>query len=173
LTRLLGRLPATFPLPVAIVQHIDPKRESRLAEILGRRASMRVKEAEDGELLVPGTAVIAPPARHLTIAGGGIVRLTNTAPVHFSRPSADQLFASAARAFSPVIGVILTGTGTDGAEGAAAVKAAGGVVIVQDEATSDFFGMPNAAIHAGAVDYILPLEEIAATLMQLAGSDGQ
>jgi len=173
LAALLGRLPAAFPLPLAIVQHIDPKRDSRLAEILGRRAMMHVKEAEDGELLLPGVAVIAPPARHLTIAGGGMVRLTDTAPVHFSRPSADRLFESAARAFGPVIGVILTGTGTDGATGAAAVKAGGGIVIVQDEATSAFFGMPNAAIQAGAVDYIQPLDEIAVTLMRLAGSDGQ
>lgn len=170
---LLGRLPAAFPLPLAIVQHIDPKRESRLAEILARRAQMRVMEAHDGDLLEPGVALIAPPAHHLTIAGGGMVRLTDTAPVHFSRPSADRLFESAARVFGPVIGVILTGTGTDGATGAAAIKSGGGVVIVQDEATSAFFGMPNAAIHAGAVDYILPLDEIAVTLLRLAGSNDQ
>lgn len=173
LATLLSRLPAAFPLPLAIVQHIDPKRQSRLAEILARRSQMRVREAVDGDLLEAGVALVAPPAHHLTIAGGGMVRLTDTAPVHFSRPSADRLFESAARGFSPVIGVILTGTGTDGAIGAAAIKAAGGVVIVQDEATSAFFGMPNAAIHAGAVDYILPLDEISVTLMHLAGSNGQ
>jgi two-component system chemotaxis response regulator CheB len=168
---LLGRLPATFPLPMAIVQHIDATRESHLAEILSRRTKLRVKEAEDGELLLPGLAVIAPPGHHLTVAGGGMVRLTDTEPVHFSRPSADRLFESAARAFGPAICVILTGTGLDGATGAAAVKAGGGVVVVQDEATSAFFGMPQAAIAAGAVDHILPLDDIAATLLRLAGSE--
>jgi len=153
------------------VQHIDPHHVSRLAEILGRRAQVRVKQADDGDVLAPGVAYIAPPGQHLVVAGGGMLTLTNTAPVHFSRPSADRLFESAARAFSPAIGVILTGTGTDGATGAAAIKASGGVMIVQDEATSAFFGMPHAAIDAGAVDYILPLDEIAATLVRLAGSD--
>jgi two-component system, chemotaxis family, protein-glutamate methylesterase/glutaminase len=171
LTAVLGRLPATFGLPVAVVQHIDPHHVSRLADILGRRARLRVKEADDGDLLEAGAVYIAPPAHHLVVAGGGTLKLTDTAPVHFSRPSADRLFESAARAFGPAIGVILTGTGTDGATGAAAIKAGGGVMIVQDEATSAFFGMPHAAIDAGAVDYILPLGEIAPTLVRLAGND--
>jgi two-component system chemotaxis response regulator CheB len=171
LSTVLGRLPASFPLPLAVVQHIDPNHVSRLAEILGRRTALRMRQADDGDLLVPGTAFIAPPGHHLVIAGGGMLHLTDTAPVHFSRPSADRLFESAARAFGPAIGVILTGTGIDGATGSAAIKAGGGIVIVQDEATSAFFGMPQAAIDAGGVDYVLPLDEIAATVIRLAGSD--
>src|SRR6266508_888207 len=96
LTAVLGRLPATFGLPIAIVQHIDPHHVSRLAEILGRRAQVRVKQADDGDVLAPGVAYIAPPGQHLVVAGGGMLTLTNTAPVHFSRPSADRLFESAA-----------------------------------------------------------------------------
>jgi two-component system chemotaxis response regulator CheB len=100
-------------------------------------------------------------------AGGGL-SLADTAPVNFSRPSADRLFESAARAFGPVIAVILTGTGRDGTAGATAVRAGGGVVIAQNEATSEFFSMPHAAIKAGAVDYVLPLDDIAPALMRLA-----
>ena len=106
----------------------------------------------------------------MIIVPGGAIALTQTVPVHFVRPSADELFESAARSFSPAIAVILTGTGTDGATGAAAVKARGGTVIAQDEATAAFFGMPHAAIETGVVDYVLPLDDIPQRLINLARS---
>jgi two-component system chemotaxis response regulator CheB len=171
LSRTLAQLPSNFPLPIAIVQHIDPNHISVLASLLGRKTALQVRQAADGDLLEPGVVHIAPPAHHLVVSGGGSLRLTVTDPVRFSRPSADRLFESAARAFGPAIAVILTGTGGDAAAGAQAIKAGGGFVIAQDEATSEFFGMPHAAIATGAVDRVLPLDEIAPTLVQLAGVD--
>jgi two-component system chemotaxis response regulator CheB len=118
--------------------------------------------------------LVAPPGHHLEIVADGGARLTDTAPVHFSRPSADRLFESAARSCGVISGVILTGAGMDGAAGAVAVRAAGGHVIVQDRATSACFGMPRAAIDAGAADDILPLQNIGPAVLQLArnGYDG-
>lgn len=170
LAALLTALPSDFPLPLAIVQHIDPNRDSFIANILGRRTKLVVKEAERDDILTPGVVYVAPPGWHMVIVKGGAITLTHTAPVHFVRPSADELFESAARAFGPAIGVVLSGSGTDGAAGATAVKALGGTVIAQNEATAMFFGMPHAAIESGAVDYVLPLDDIAAQLVSLAGS---
>ena len=167
---LLTALPSDFPLPLAIVQHIDPNHVSLIANILSRRTKLRVKQAETDDILMPGVVYVAPPGWHMVIVPGGAITLTHTEPVHFVRPSADALFESAARTFGPAIGVVLSGSGTDGAAGATAVKALGGTVIAQDEATAAFFGMPQAAIESGAVDYVLPLADIAAQLVSLAGS---
>lgn len=169
LTAVLGGLPRDFPLPVVVVQHLDATRHSLLADILQRRTELIVKEAVGREPLQAGTVYIAPPGSHLLIGGGRCVRLTQTEPIHFVRPSADQLFESASRQCSQVIAVILTGTGVDGAAGAVAVRLAGGIVIAQDEASSAFFGMPQAAIDRGGVDEVIPLSLIAARLIALAG----
>ena len=155
------RTPQAFPYP----NHV-----SLIADILGRRTKLPVKQAEARDVLTPGVVYVAPPGSHMVIVPGGAIQLTHTALVHFVRPSADELFESAARAFGPAIAVILSGCGTDGATGATAVKAMGGTVIVQNEATSMFFGMPQAAIDSGAVDYVLPLEDIAARLVNLVGA---
>src|SRR5262249_40630887 len=167
---LLSGLGTDFPLPLALVLHVDPNHVSLVANILSRRTRLNVKDALSADLLLPGVAYVAPPGRHLLIAPGGAVRLADTPPVRHLRPSADRLFETAARAFGPVIGVILSGTGTDGTAGAVAVKAGGGVVIAQDEQTSSFFGMPGSAIQAGAVDFVLPLDDIASKLTDLARS---
>jgi two-component system, chemotaxis family, protein-glutamate methylesterase/glutaminase len=166
LSTVLGSLPPDFPLPILVVQHLDPRRVSQMAAILGRRTHLPVKEAADHDVLAPGEVYIAPPGVHAELRHGRIV-LTHTAPVHFSRPSADRSFLSAA-AQGRVIGVVLTGAGMDGAAGVVAIKAAGGVVIAQDAATSAYFGMPRAAIDTGAVEYVLPLLEIGRTLSKLA-----
>ena len=139
LTALLARLPRSFPVPVLIVQHVDPNHASALADILARRTSLAVKQAVHDDLVKPGVVYVAPPACHLEVGTDCRIQLTHTEPVHFSRPSADRLFESAAIAWSPIIGVVLTGAGSDGASGAVAIKAAGGVVIAQDEATSGLF----------------------------------
>jgi len=170
LAALLTGLPIDFPLPLAIVQHLDPNHVSLIAHILARRTKLPVKEAESDDILMPGVVYVAPPGWHMVIVPGGTIHLTHTAPVHFVRPSADELFESAARAFGPAIAVILSGTGIDGAAGATAVKALGGTVIAQDEATALFFGMPQAAIESGAVDFVLPVDDIAAQLVNLVGS---
>ena len=166
LAGVLSRLPPDFPLPIVIVQHLDPHHASLVPSILARRTCLRVKEAAQHDALAAGTVYVAPPDFHAEFQGGAIL-LTHTPPVHFVRPSADRSFLSGAEQ-GPVIGVVLSGAGVDGATGVVAIKAAGGVVIAQDAATADHFGMPHAAIETGAVAYVLPLEEIGPALTALA-----
>jgi two-component system chemotaxis response regulator CheB len=167
LTSVLSELPADFPASVAIVQHIEPHHRSMLAEILGRSCALPVTQASDGQRFQAGVVHVAPPDHHLLV-DAGTLSLTRTELVHFVRPSADLLFESGAASFgNRAIGVVLTGTGSDGSLGVEAIKRRGGTVIAQDEATSDFFGMPGAAIEAGAVDFVLPLDQIAEALTSL------
>jgi two-component system chemotaxis response regulator CheB len=170
LTRVLGALPADFPASIVVVQHLDPRHRSLMADILSRHTRIAVKEAVAGEFVRPGVVYIAPPDRHLLVNPDGSLGLTQSELVHFVRPSADLLFESVAASFRErAIAVVLTGSGSDGAMGAKAVKEMGGTVIAQDEATSEFFAMPSAAIRTGAVDFVLPLDEIATALMTLVG----
>jgi two-component system chemotaxis response regulator CheB len=169
LTEVLAALPPDFPAPIVVVQHLDPRHRSLMAHILARRVRLRVKEAEQGERLYPGTVYIAPPDRHVIAGAGGTLALADTALVHFVRPSADRLFETAADAYAGrAVAVVLTGTGRDGDAGVCAVKAAGGIVIAQDPETCEFLGMPAAAIATGCVDYVLPLEGIGPALVALA-----
>lgn len=166
---VLSGLDESFPVAVVVVQHLDPRHRSLLAEILSRHCRLPVAEAVAGERLVPGRVLIAPPNRHLLVNRDGSVSLSESELVHFVRPSADLLFESAAGSHGErVIAVVLTGTGTDGSMGVRAVKKMGGTVIVQDEATSEFFGMPSAAIATGDVDFVVPLPDIAPALTTLA-----
>jgi len=168
LSEVLSALPRQFPAAIAVVQHLDPRHRSLMAQILSGRTSLTVKQAEEGDKLEPGSVYIAPPDRHLLINAGGTVTLTQSEMVHFVRPSADLLFESVAASYKDrAIAVVLTGSGTDGKMGSQAIKKMGGTVIAQDEATSEFFGMPGAAIETGSVDFVLPLQEIAAALVTL------
>jgi two-component system chemotaxis response regulator CheB len=172
LSRVLSALPSDFPAAVVVVQHLDPRHRSLMADILSRRTSLRVKQAEEGDLLTPATVYIAPPNRHLLVNPDGTLSLSQSELVHFVRPSADLLFESVAASHKDrAIAVVLTGTGTDGAMGVQAIKKMGGTVIVQDEKTSQFFGMPAAAIQTGNADFILPLDEIASALVTLVKGD--
>jgi two-component system, chemotaxis family, protein-glutamate methylesterase/glutaminase len=151
-----------------VVQHLDPRHRSLMADILSRRTPLRVKQAEEGEQVAPATVYIAPPNRHLLVNPDGTLSLTQSQLVHFLRPSADLLFESVAASYRErAIAVVLTGTGSDGAMGVQAIKKMGGTVIAQDEATAEFFGMPGAAIQSGSVDFVLPLNEIPAALVTL------
>lgn len=168
---VLTRLPHDFGAAILIVQHLDPRRPSHLAEILARRSQIPVREAKDQDRLSSGTALVAPPDVHLVVDAHGVVSLSHQPPVHFVRPSADQLFRSLAQNFGTrAVAVVLTGMGLDGASAAQVVRSSGGTVIVQNKATSEFFGMPGAAIAAGHVDQILPLEDIPSALTLLARS---
>jgi two-component system chemotaxis response regulator CheB len=168
LSSILSSLPKDFPAPIVVVQHLDPRHPSHIADLLARRSSLAVVEAHEGDILAPGRVYIAPPDRHLLVTPDRHLSLGETELVHFVRPSADLLFRSTAAVFSErAVAVVLTGNGSDGSAGALAVKQAGGLVIAQDESSSDFFGMPSAAIEAGAVDLVLPLAEIAGTLISL------
>jgi two-component system chemotaxis response regulator CheB len=166
LTTIVSALPADFPAPITVVQHLDPRHPSLMAGILGRVARLMVKEAQEGEAVRPGVVYLAPPDRHLLVNSNGTLTLTRTELVHFVRPSADLLFESLAASFkSRAVAVVLTGSGSDGSLGVRAIKRMGGHVIAQDESTSEFFSMPEAAIRMGVVDLVLPLEEIAPTLL--------
>ncbi|HEX4496218.1 MAG TPA: chemotaxis protein CheB [Thermoanaerobaculia bacterium] len=168
LSQLLSTLPAGFAAPIVIVQHLDPEHRSWLAEILARRTGLRVEQVRGGELLAAGVVHVAPPGHHLLVAADGELSLSSTGRVQYVRPSADVLFASLAASWgSGAIAVVLTGTGSDGADGARAVKSRGGTVLVQDGASAEFPGMPDATVRTGTVDRILPLDAIAACLTEI------
>lgn len=171
--RMFADLPSDFPVAVVVVQHIVPSHRSYLASILSRRIVLSVKEAEHGEQICPSTIYIAPPDHHLLVTARHTISLTQSELVHFVRPSADLLFESVAACYKErAIAVLLTGSGSDGAMGVTAIKKMGGTVIVQDSATAEFPGMPNAAIKTGKADLILSLDKIASTLIQLVTSKG-
>ncbi len=170
LSAVLSSLPADFPAGVLVVQHLDPHHKSLMDEILSRRTAMKVALATERAAIAPGCVLVAPPDRHLVVNADHTVSLSDTELVHFVRPSADRLFESAAATYgAQVIGVVLTGSGRDGDRGVQAVKEGGGTVIAQDEKSSQFFGMPGAAIETGAVDFVLSLTEIAPALIALVG----
>jgi two-component system, chemotaxis family, protein-glutamate methylesterase/glutaminase len=172
LTDVLATLPADFRATLVVVQHLDPRHRSLMAEILNRRTALRVQEAREGDALQPGIAYIAPPNRHLLVNPDSTLSLSQTELVHFVRPSADLLFESVAASYRErAIAVVLSGTGRDGAMGVKAIKKMGGTVIVQDEKTSEYFGMPDAAQRTGLVDFILPLPEIAPALQTLVNGN--
>lgn len=166
-TILLG-LSADIQASILIVQHLSPERKSYMVNILQRCCKMKMfKEAKTDETIQPSFVYIAPPDKHMLVRDRKIV-LTSTEPLHFVRPSIDLLFESVAANFNGrAIGVILTGMNIDGAMGIKAIKEMGGVTIAQDEKTSEFFEMPKAAIETGAVDYILPIQDIAPTIIAL------
>ena len=165
---VLSELPADFPVPVVVVQHLDPRHRTIIAEVLGRRAKLPVRLAQEGEQAEPGTVYIAPPDRHLLVGAAGMLSLSSSELVHFVRPSADLLFESVAGSYGPrAIACVLTGSGSDGAMGVSAVKSRGGTVIAEDPELAEFKGMPEAAVASGAVDYTLPLDEIAAVIRGL------
>jgi two-component system chemotaxis response regulator CheB len=168
LSRVLSHLPADFPAAVVVVQHLDPTRPSLLSKILAQHCALPVCEARHGDRLLPGAVFIGPPDHHLLVRPGGVLALTSTEPVHYSRPSADALLESVAHTFGPrAIAVVLSGAGSDGSDGVRVLKGMGGTVIAQDRPTSQSFGMPGAAIHTGCVDAVLPLGEIAPALVNL------
>ncbi|HBE18398.1 MAG TPA: chemotaxis protein CheB [Cyanobacteria bacterium UBA11149] len=174
LTQVLSTLPGNFPATIVVVQHLDPRHRSLMADILSRRTPLRVKQAQEGESLISGTVYIAPPNRHLLVNSDGTLSLSQSELVHFLRPSADLLFESVAASYKErAIAVVLTGTGTDGAMGVEAIKKMGGTVIVQDQKTAEFSGMPSAAIKTGNVDFILQLEEISPSLVTLIMTNDQ
>ncbi len=172
ITYIVAHLPGSFGVPLLVVQHLDPRHRSLMAQILGRRTSLKVREAVEGDRPMPGEVLIAPPDRHLLLNLDGSVSLSQSEMVHFLRPSADLLFESvAASRRDRVIAVVLSGSGSDGAMGVRAVKKMGGTVIVQDEKSAEFAGMPSAAVQTGAADFILPLEEIPSALVSLCTPD--
>jgi len=168
LTHVLAALPEDFPAALVVVQHLDRRHRSVMADILRRRTRLAVKEAALGDQLAVGRVLIAPPDRHLLVNADGSISLTQTELVHFVRPSADLLFESVAAGFRDrAIAVVLSGSGQDGAMGVKAIKKMGGTVIVQDARNAEFAGMPGAALATGLSDFVLALDEIAPALQKL------
>lgn len=159
-------LPKDFPAPILVAQHMPPGFTASLAARLSHAESVPCDEAVAGVSIKPGRAYLAPGDRHLTIDSQGKLRLDEREKIHGVRPAADYLFESAAESFGPrCIGVVLTGMGKDGAQGAVAIREAGGHVLAQDEATSVIFGMPKAAQAAGGVDAMFPLNQMATAIV--------
>jgi two-component system chemotaxis response regulator CheB len=168
LSEVLAGLPGSFPAALVIVQHLDPRHRSLMADILSRCTPLKVKQAQEGNRVEPGRVYIAPPNRHLLVNPDGTLSLSQSELVHFVRPSADLLFESVAASFKErAIAVVLSGTGSDGSMGVKAIKKMGGTVIVQNEESAEFFGMPGAAVQTGSVDFVLALSEIAPALVTL------
>ena len=170
LAKVLPVLPASLPVPVLVVQHMPPVFTRQFAQRLDRLCALRVVEAVDGTPLAPGTVHLAPGDHHLTIrtTGRGLqTALDQAPPENFCRPAVDPLFRSAVTAFDgAVLGVVLTGMGSDGRIGAGRIRETGGAVVVQDQATSIVWGMPGAVASAGFADEVLPLDRVAETVLR-------
>jgi two-component system, chemotaxis family, protein-glutamate methylesterase/glutaminase len=165
LSTLLRALPADFPAPIAIVQHRARSEDDALERLLAAQAALHVLEPEDKEPLARGRVYLAPADYHLLIEPHSVA-LSTAAPHCYARPSIDLLFESAADAHGAgVLGVVLTGSNSDGAAGSQRIKARGGRVFVQDPATAQSSAMPAAAIAAAPVDLVLPLPELCQQLI--------
>jgi len=168
LQAILSRLPAGFPAPILVVQHMSRNFISGLAIWLNETTPLQVMVPQTGEKLKPGMVYLAPDDRHLTVSADGYVWLKKQPLVDGHCPSATVLFESAAAVNGPeTAGVILTGMGSDGARGLKTLRDAGGYTIAQDEASCIIFGMPKEAIAMGAVNEVLPLEMISGRLIEL------
>jgi two-component system chemotaxis response regulator CheB len=167
LAEVLPALPPDLPVPVLIVQHMPPVFTRLLAERLGARCALPVVEAVAGEAIAAGKVYLAPGDFHMTISPRWQVALGQGPPENSCRPAVDVLFRSAAAICGPgALGVVLTGMGSDGLHGCQAIRAAGGTVLAQDEATSTVWGMPGFVARAGLADQIVPLGEVAHTIVR-------
>lgn len=178
LTALLPALSGQLGVPILIVQHMPPLFTQALAESLAARCAIRVREAVHKEPVEPNVAYIAPGGRQMRLVPGPggrkLIDITDDPPEHNCRPAVDYLFRSVAHHFpGRATAVILTGMGSDGALGARLLKRHGAFIIAQDEASCVVYGMPKAAVDAGVVDAVLPLESIAARLTTVVRGEGR
>jgi two-component system chemotaxis response regulator CheB len=164
---LLPELGEKFPCPVVVAQHRGKEEGNGLRDFMQKSCRMPIEEPEDKTPIEPGRVYLAPGNYHLLIERGHFA-LSTDAPVWYARPSINVLFESAADAYSEgTIGIILSGANGDGARGLAAIKARGGIVVVEEPATASYRAMPEAALAATTVDHVLPLAEIAPFLNSL------
>ncbi|HXG57705.1 MAG TPA: chemotaxis protein CheB [Thermoanaerobaculia bacterium] len=167
LRAVLNALPDDFCVPIAIVQHRHPTSAEGLPAFLRRETKLHVSDVEDKQRIEPGHVYLAPANYHLLVERGEF-QLSVEEPLRYSRPSIDILFESAADAYRDrVIGVVLTGSNDDGAEGAARIKKKGGLIVVQDPVTAEAPEMPRAVLRRVAVDRILPLVSIGPFLVEV------
>lgn len=168
LQRVLSELPIDFSLPILVVQHMAKGFTAGFAQWLNSSVGLHVKVADDGELLAGGTVYLAPEDRHLELRNERTIRMSECAAGERFCPSADRLFDSVAKVFEEAsIAIIMTGMGDDGVEGLRTLKQRGGRVVAQDKASCVVFGMPGAAVEAGVVDQIVPLDKIATEIQHI------
>ncbi len=166
LTDVLVNLPATFPLPIVLVQHMPENFTRAFAERLDRQCQIQVREAKEGDTLQPGLALLAPGGKQMMLDGRGGLRIVDDERMTY-KPSLDITFGSAAKHFgSKVLGVVLTGMGADGREGARMLKSAGSSIWSQDEDSCVIYGMPMAVAKAGLTDKVLSLKDIGPRLVR-------
>jgi two-component system chemotaxis response regulator CheB len=170
--QILSGLPRSFPAAILLLQHSSPDYPSYLAEILTSSTALPIKQVRTDDVIQPGVIYTAVPGKHLLVTPDATLAFSGAPRVKFSRPSADVLFQSLATSLKDrAIVVVLTGGDGDGSGGLLTIKQHGGIVIAQDEATSEHYSMPKKAFDTGQVDFVLPVEAIASTLIQLAGHD--
>lgn len=168
LHRVIPALPGDLPAAVLIVQHMPPGFTRSLANRLNELSALTVREAEGGETVAAGQALIAPGGFHMTVDADGVVHLDEEPPQHGVRPAVDRLFASLAAHHGPrTLAVIMTGMGFDGARGTKAVRAAGGRAIAEAESSCVVYGMPRAVIELGQADRIATLDDIPAAILEM------
>jgi two-component system, chemotaxis family, protein-glutamate methylesterase/glutaminase len=174
LLQMLPKLPADFPLPIAIVQHMPPNFTKSMAERLDSQCALTVREAVEGDKMERGTVLIAPGGQHMTFQRRGsdvVAKISSEPKTTLYKPCADVMMLSAVEMYrSGLLGVIMTGMGKDGLEGLRAIKQTNGYVLAQNEESCVVYGMPKAAVDDGLADAIVPLENIADTLVQIANS---
>ncbi len=170
LQNILTKLPREFPVPILLIQHMPATFTTAFAARLDKQSQISVREARDGDQLVPGLALLAPGGKQMTVEKRGsvaVVRVSDAQAGHTYKPSVDITFRSLAEVFpGQVLAAVLTGMGADGREGAKLLKEGGATIWAQDENSSVVFGMPAAVIEAGVVDQVLPLDDIGLRLAQ-------
>ncbi len=170
LQQVLTKLPGNFPLPLVLIQHMPGSFTPAFAQRLNQQCAIEVREAQDGDELKPGLALLAPGGKQMVLeqrAGRTTVRITESEPGQNYKPSVDVTFSSVARIFpGQALAVVLTGMGADGREGARLLKQGGASIWAQDEASCVVYGMPAAIADAGLADAILPLSEIGTAISQ-------
>lgn len=168
LSKILSKLREDFSAGIVIAQHLSEGFIEGLANWLDREARIKVKEAEDGETVKPGVALISPTSHHMKIEPGGRIKLIDSSEMLGIKPSGDILLSSVAGTYGPkAIGIILTGMGSDGAQGLKEIQEKGGLTIAQDELSCVVFGMPKVAIEIGAAERVVPLDLIGGEIMNL------
>jgi two-component system chemotaxis response regulator CheB len=171
LHRILTRLPADFPVPILVTQHMSRGFGAGFADWLDNASPLRIKLAEGGEVLKPGTVYLGVDDHHLGVSSARRIHLSTAPAVGGFRPSGTVLFESVAAAFGRgALAVILTGMGRDGVDGLRAIRRAGGRTIAESEATAIVYGMPAAAVNAGLADFILPLGQVSGAVASMVAA---
>lgn len=171
LYQVIPRLPGDLPAALLVVQHMPPMFTKSLANRLNELSNIRVKEAESGDHIETGLALLAPGNFHMEVKMGDRIAMNQKPPIWGVRPSVDVTMLSASLIYgAATMGVILTGMGCDGTNGSASVKAGGGKILAQDEATCVVYGMPRSVVESGNADKVVPLQEMAAEIVKYVGA---